>query len=154
MIFKYQDLCASVAVVQSLSCVWPSATHLSITSPWVSSNSCSLRQWCPPTISSSVAPFSSCLQCFPVSQSFPMSLLFASGGRSIGASASASVLSMKIQLISFRVYWLDLPAVQGTLKSLLQHHSLKASILWHSAFFMIQLSHLYMTTGKTVALIM
>ena len=57
-------------------------------------------------------------------------------------------------LISFRMGWLDLLAVQGTLKSLLQHHSLKASILWHSAFFMIQLSHLYMTTGKTVALIM
>ena len=55
-------------------------------------------------------------------------------------------------LISFRMDWLDLLAVQGTLKSLLQHHSLKASILWHSAFFMVQLSHPYMTTGKTIAL--
>ena len=55
-------------------------------------------------------------------------------------------------LISFRIDWLDLLAVQGTLKSLLQHHSLKASILQHSAFFMVQLSHLYMTTGKTTAL--
>ena len=55
-------------------------------------------------------------------------------------------------LISFRMDWLDLFAVQGTLKSLLQHHSLKASILWHSAFFIVQLSHLYMTTGKTIAL--
>ena len=55
-------------------------------------------------------------------------------------------------LISFRMDWLDLLAVQGTLKSLLQHHSSKASILWHSAFFMVQLSHLYMTTGKTIVL--
>ena len=55
-------------------------------------------------------------------------------------------------LISFRVDWLDLLAVQGTLKSLLQHHSSKASILQHSAFIMVQLSHLYMTTGKTIAL--
>ena len=55
-------------------------------------------------------------------------------------------------LISFRMNWLDLLAVQGTLKSLLQHHSSKASILWHSAFFMVQLSHPYMTTGKTIAL--
>ena len=55
-------------------------------------------------------------------------------------------------LISFRMDWLDLLAVQGTLKSLLQHHSSKASILWHSAFFIVQLSHLYMTTGKTIAL--
>ena len=55
-------------------------------------------------------------------------------------------------LISFRMDWLDLPAVQGTLKSLLQHHSSKASLLWHSAFFTVQLSHPYMTTGKTIAL--
>ena len=55
-------------------------------------------------------------------------------------------------LISFRMDWLDLLAVQGTLKSLLQHHSSRASILWHSAFFMVQLSHPYMTTGKTIAL--
>ena len=55
-------------------------------------------------------------------------------------------------LISFRMDWLDLLAVQGTLKSLLQHHSSKASILWHSVFFIVQLSHSYMTTGKTIAL--
>ena len=55
-------------------------------------------------------------------------------------------------LISFRMDWLDLLAVQGTLKSLLQHHSSKASILWHSAFFLVQLSHPYMTSGKTIAL--
>src|SRR5574337_111427 len=56
-------------------------------------------------------------------------------------------------LISLRMDWLDLLAVQGTLKSLLKHHSSKASILWHSTFFIIQLSHPYMTTGKTIALI-
>ena len=55
-------------------------------------------------------------------------------------------------LISFKMYWLDLLAVQGTLKSLLQHHSSKASILWHSGFFMVQLSHAYMITRKTIAL--
>ena len=56
-------------------------------------------------------------------------------------------------LISFRMDWLDLLAVKGTLKSLLQHHNSKAAIPWHSAFFIVQLSHLYMTTGKTIALI-
>ena len=77
-----------------------------------------------------------------------MSQLFASGGQSIvAASASAAVLLMNIQDCSFRMDWLDLLAIQGTLKSLLQHHSSKASILQHSAFFIVQLSHLYMTTG-------
>ena len=74
-----------------------------------------------------------------------MSQFFASGGQSTGVSASASVLLMNID-------WFDLLAVQGTLKSLLQHHSSKASILWCSAFLMVQLSHPYMTTGKTIAL--
>ena len=81
-----------------------------------------------------------------------MSQLFASGGQSIGVSASASVLPMNTGLISFRMDWLDLIAIQGTLKSLLQHHSSKASILLHSAFFIVQLSHPYMTPGKTIAL--
>ena len=117
-------------------------------------NSCPLSQWCHPTISSSVVPFSSCPQSFPGSGSFQMSQLFASGSQSIGVSASTSVLTMKEHsgLISFRMNWLDLLAVQGTLKSLLQHHSSKASILQHSAFFIVQLSHPYMTTGKTIAL--
>ena len=82
-----------------------------------------------------------------------MSQLFASGGQSIRVSASTSVLPMNIQDgISFRMDWLDLLAVQGTLKSLLQRHSSKASILQCSAFFIVQLSHPYMTTGKTIAL--
>ena len=112
----------------------------------------SIKSRCHPTISSSVIPFSSCLQSFPASGSFQMSQFFASGGRSIGVSASTSVLPKNSGLISIRLDWLDLLAVQGTLKSLLQHHSSKASILQCSAFFIVQLSHPYMTTGKTIAL--
>ena len=78
-----------------------------------------------------------------------MSQFFASGGQSIGISTLVSVLLMNIQLISLRIDWLDLLAVQGTLKSLLQHHSSKASVLWCSASFIVQLSHPYMTTGKS-----
>ena len=81
-----------------------------------------------------------------------MSQLFASGGQRIGVSALASVLPMNTGLISFRMDWLDLLAVQGTLKSLLQQHSSKASVLLCSAFFIVQLSHPYMTNGKTIAL--
>ena len=80
-----------------------------------------------------------------------MSQFFASGGQSIGASVSAYSNEYS-WLISFRIDLLDLLAVQGTLKSLLQHHSLKISILWCSAFSVVQLSHLYMATGKTIAL--
>ena len=82
-----------------------------------------------------------------------MSQFFTSGGQSTGASASASVLPKNIQeMISFRIGWFDLLAVQGTLKSLLKHHNSKTSILQHSAFSIVQLSHTYMTTGKTIAL--
>ena len=82
-----------------------------------------------------------------------MSKLFASGGQSTGSfSFSISPSNEQPGLISFRMDWLDLLAVQGTLKSLLQHHSSKASILRRSAFFIVQLSHPYMTTGKTKAL--
>ena len=82
-----------------------------------------------------------------------MSQLFPSGGQIIGTSASASVSSNEYSgLISFKIDWFDLLAVQGILKSLLQHHSSKASILQHAAFFTVQLSHLYMTTTKTIAL--
>ena len=120
--------------------------------PGVYSNSCQLSQWCHLAISSSVIPFS-CPQSLPASGSFQMSQFSASGGQSIGVSAfSISPSSEHPGLISFRMDWLDLLAVQGTLKSLLQHHSSKASILLCSAFFIVQLSHLYVTTGKTVAL--
>ena len=113
--------------------------------PTACSNSCPLSQWCHPTILSSVIPFSSCLQSFPASGSFPISPFFTSGGQSIGVSASASVLPMNIQ------YWFPL-GLTGLIKSLLQHCSSKASILQCSAFFMVQFSHLYMTPGKTIAL--
>ena len=119
--------------------------------PRVNPNPCPLSWWCHPTISSSVIPFS-LPQSFPASGSFQMSQLFTSGGQSIGVSATASVLPMNTQVWSFRMDWLDLLAVQGTLKSLLQHHSSKPSILWCSVFFIVQLSHPYMAIGKTIAL--
>ena len=118
--------------------------------PRVYANSCPLSRLFHPTISSSVVPFSSCSQSLPASGSFPMSQLFAWGGQSIGVSASASVLPMNTQDWSPSGWtgWLSLQS-KGTLKSLLQHHSSKASILQRSAFFTVQLLHPYMTTGKT-----
>ena len=100
---------------------------------------CSSR-WCHPMILSSVVLFSSCLQSFPASGSFLVSQFFASGGQSPSDEYSG--------LISFRIAWLDLLAVQGTLRSLLQRQNSIASILWLSALFIVQLSHPYMTTGK------
>ena len=98
--------------------------------------------WCHPAISSSVVPFSFCPQSLPASGSFQMSQLFTWSGQSIRVSASVSVLPMNIQDWSpFRMDWLDLLAVQGTLKSLIQHYSSKPSILMRSAFFMIQLTY-------------
>ena len=121
--------------------------------PWACSNSCLWSRWCHPTISSSFVPFSSCPQSFPASGSFPVSQLFKSGDQSTGVSASASVLPLSIQgWFPLGLTWFDLLAVQGTLKSLLQHHNSKASILWHSAFFTVQLSPPYVTTGKIIAL--
>ena len=82
-----------------------------------------------------------------------MSWLFASGGQRIGASASASGSSNEYSgLIFFRIYWFDILVVQGTLRSLVQHHSSKASVFQRSAFSMVQLWRLYMTIGKTIAL--
>ena len=127
--------------------------HCPSPTPRVYPNSCPLSWWCHPTISSSVIPFSSRPQSFPASGSFQMSQLFAWGGQSIGVSASASVLPMNSQDWSPLGWtgWISLQS-KGLLKSLLQHHSSKASVLWHSAFFIVQLSHPYMTTGKTIAL--
>ena len=113
---------------------------------------CPSSQWCHPTTSSSVIPFSSCLQSFPSSGSFPMSQFFTPGGQIFGASASTSVFLMNIQdwfplglmgLISFspRDSQESSPAPQ-----------FKASVLQYSAFFTVQLSHPYMTPGKTIAL--
>ena len=121
-------------------------------SPGACSNSCALNLWCHPTISSSVVPFSYCLQSFPASGSFLMSQLFSSGGWSFEASVSATVLPVNIQHW-FRLGWTGLISLLSKgLKSLLQHHSSKASVLRHSASFMVQLSHLYLTTRKIIAL--
>ena len=97
-------------------------------------------------------PFSSRLLSFPASGSFQMSVLCIRWPKYWSFSFSISPSNEHPGLTSFRIDWLDLLAVQGTLKSLLQHHSPKASILPHSAFFTVQLSHPYMTTGKTIAL--
>ena len=141
--------------VQSLSPVWFFET------PWTAAHQASLsftisqsllklmsmEWWCHPTISSSVVPFSSCLLSFPGSRSFPMSLLFTSGGQSFGASGSASALPMNIQ------DWFPLgltgliSMLSKGLSSLLQHHNPKASVLHRSVFFMVQFSHPHMTTG-------
>ena len=120
--------------------------------PGVYSNSCPLRWWCHPTISSSVVPFSSCPQSFPTSGSFQMSQLFTLGGQSTGVSASASVLPVNIQDWSVLGWtgWISLQS-KG-LSSLLQHDSSKASVLWCSALFIVQISRPYMTIGKTIAL--
>ena len=122
-------------------------------SPGVCSQSCLLSWWCRLTISFSVVSFSSCFQSSPASESFPMSQFFASGGQCIRASALALVFLKNIQ-VWFPLGLIDLISLQskGLSQSLLQYHSSKASILWHSAFFMVQLSHLYMATGKTIAL--
>ena len=123
--------------------------------PWPSptlgarSDSCPSSWWCHPTISSSVIPFCFCLQSFPASGSFPVSWFSTSVGQSTGASVSASVLPMNIQ-DWFPLGWTGWISLQskGHSRDLLQHHSSKAWILWHSAFFIVQLSHPYMTSGK------
>ena len=121
--------------------------------PGAYSNSFPLSQCCHPSISSSVIPLSSHLQSFPALGSFPrVSSSYHRWPKYWTFSFSISPSNEYSGLISFRMDWLDLLAVQGTLKSLLQHHSSKASILQHSAFFTVQLSHPYMTTGKTIAL--
>ena len=121
--------------------------------PWVSSNSCPLSQWCHLTISSSAAPFSFCTRSFPASRYFPVSQLFASGSQSTGASASASIFPMNIQgWFPLELTGLNLLS-KGLSRVLVQESSpspqFKASILQHLAFFMVKLSHLYMTAGKT-----
>ena len=117
--------------------------------PRFCSDSCPLSWWCHSAVSSSVTPF------YPCPPSFPASGLF----KWLGSSHQvAIVLGLQHQsynensgLISFRIDWFDHLTFQGTLKSLLQHHSSKASNLWHSSSFMVQLSHPHMTTGKTIA---
>ena len=116
--------------------------HTGLPCPPLSTRVCSgpLSRWCRPTISTSAASFSSCPRSFPASGSFPVSWLFASGGQSIGASTS--VLPMNIQgwfpRISVGLTGLISLQSEGLSKSFLQHHSLKASIIWCSTFFMVQ----------------
>ena len=121
--------------------------------PGVYSDSCPLSRWRHPTISSSVIPFSSRLQSFSASGVFSNELaLLIRWPEYWSFSFSISPSSEHSGLISFRMDWFDLLAVHRTLKSLLQHHSSKALILRHSAFFIVQLSHPYMTTGKLIGL--
>ena len=150
----------NVAVVQSLTHVWLFATpctaagqaSLSFTVSWSLLKLLSIELVMSSNHLILCRPFLLLLSVFPSIRVFPVSWLFASGGQRIGASALASVLPMNIQgwfplgltgLISLK---------SKTRKSLLQHHSSKASILWCSSFFMVQFSHPYMTTGKTIAL--
>ena len=140
--------------VQSLSCVQLFATpwtvahqaSLSVTSSWSLLRLMLTNCWCHPAISFSVPPFSSCFQSFPASGSFLRSQFFASGGQSIVVSASTSVLPMNIQ------DWFPLGVTGLILQSKGQHHCSKASILWCSAFIIVQLSNTYITAGKTRAL--
>ena len=149
-----------MVVVQLLSCVWLSAT------PWTAAHQASLsitnsQRLLKLMSSESVMPSNQLILCHPL---LLLPLIFPS----IRVSSNESVLCIRWPkywsfsfsispsneysgLISFRMDWLDLLAVQGTLQNLLQHHSSKASVLWCSAFFMVQLSHLYMTIGKTIA---
>ena len=145
-------------IVQSLSHVWffanPWAAGCQASLSFTTSQSLlkpmSIVSMMPPNHHILCCPHSFCPQSFPAPGSFVMSWLFASGGQSFSFSISPS--NEYSGLISFRIDWFDLFAVQGTLKSLLQHHHSKASILQCSTFFMVQLSHPYMTTGKTIAL--
>ena len=119
--------------------------------PRVCSNTCPLSRWCHPTISSSFAHISSCPQSFPATGSFPVSQLFTSGGQRIGTSASTSVLPMSIQ------GWFPLGlagwiSLQTKGLSRVFFRTTKASVLQCSAFFIVQFSHLYVTTRKTIAL--
>jgi len=156
-LLSFDFLIITLVVVRSPSPVWLFAT------PWTVACQISLSftisqsllkhhplSWCcHPTISFFVTPFSYCPQSFPASGSFPMSKFFASGGQSIGTSASASVLPVDIQ------GWFPL-GLTGLIaflhKGLSLNHISKALFLWGSAYFMVQLAYLYMTTGKTTAL--
>ena len=123
-------------------------------SPGVCPHSCSLHQWCHPAISSSDSLFSFCPESLPASEAFPMSHLFTSDEQTTGASALASVYPVIIPGWSpLRLTSLILLS-KRLFRSFPQHHSLKPSILWHSAFFTVQLSQPYLTTGKTIVLTM
>ena len=134
---------------------------------WIAACQCSLSIMTSPSMLKlvsieSLMPSNHCILCHPVlllPSSFPSIRVFSSESalrirwpKDWSFSYSISPSNEYSELISFRMDWFDLLAVQRTLKSLLQYHSSKVSILWHSAFFMVQVSYLYMTSGKTVAL--
>ena len=122
-----------------------------VNSPRACSKSCPLSQWCHPTNSSSAIPFSSYI--FSSIRVISNESVLHIRWPNYWISALAPILTLDIQdLFIFKIEWFDLLAVQGTLKSFLQHHSSKASILWLSAIFTVQISHPYTTTGKTIAL--
>ena len=148
------DFSSLLSCVQLFATSWTMAHQASPSlSPSSRACSCPSSRWCHPTISSSVIPFSSCLQSFPVIRVFSNeSVLHIRWPKYWSFSFSISPSNEYSGLIFFRIDWFDLLAVQGTPKSLLQHHSSKALILWHSAFLTVQLSHPYMTTRKTIAL--
>ena len=118
----------------------------------ICSNSCPLNKWCHSTISSSIASFSFCPQSFPASVFSNESALCIRWPKYRCFSFSISPSNEYSGLISFRTDWFDLLAVQGILKGLLQQHSSKTTMLQHSDFFMVQLSHPYMTTRKTTTM--
>ena len=134
--------------------LWPHGLqHTSLSCPSLSPrvwlNGHELEQWCHPTISSSVVPFSSCLQSFPALGSFQMSQLFLSGGQSIGASASSSVFPVTTQ-DWFPLEWTGWISLQSKGLSSAFSNTTVQKGLWCSAFLMVQLSYPYMTTGKSI----
>ena len=153
-------LCNNYSSVQSLSHVqllWPHGLQHTrspclLPTPGVFSNSCPLSWWFHPTILSFVVPFSSCLKSFPASGAFQVSHVFASGDQSIVVSASASVLPMNIQ-DWFALGLTSVISLQSKgLSRVFSNTTIQNQFFWHSAFFIVQLSHPYMVTGKAIAL--
>ena len=146
--------CCSVAKSCPILCDPHGQQHPRLLCPSLStgicSNSCPPSQWCHPTISSFNAPLSFCLQSLPASETFPMSQLFISVAKGMEFQLQQKSFQWIVRVDFHWIDWFDLLSVQRTLKSLLQHHNLKASILWCSTFFMAQFSHLYMTTGTII----
>ena len=154
LVMTIRDVCA---VVQLLSHIWLLASHgleharlpCPLLPPRACSKSCPLSGWCHPTISPSSPPPFNLSRIRVFSNELPLWIRWP---KYWSFSFSISPSNEYSGLTSFRIDWFDLLAVQGTLKSLLQHHSSKASGLRYSAFFMVQLSHPYMTTGKAIVL--
>ena len=149
-----------VVIVQLLRCVWlieiswtaACQASLSITNSQILLKLMSIKSVIPSNRLILCHPLFLLPSIFPASESFPVKQLFASGGKILELQFQYQSFQWIFRLISFRIYWFDLLAVQGTLKSLLQHHCSKASILQRSAFFMVHLLKPYMTSGKAIDL--